>query len=270
MARLWRPKQSEMTPGPQSEWRIAQANRRGAKNARRKVACQDYAAAVKIPELHSDTIIATIADGMGSADLGQTGAKESTKAAIDHARSLLRSRRRTLRPYNLETILNAAMNGARMALEDIAERNGNSLQRYATTLLLVVYTKGIIGAAQIGDGGVVVADRDGKFVTFSKPTRGEYANETISVTSRRALQSCQIDIAQADIRQIALFTDGMVNLLLDNRTLEPDQQIFAETFSWLHRQPGEPQSNGGLTDLLKSDKVQRRTDDDTTLMLAAR
>ena len=270
MARLWRPKQSEMIPGPQSEWRIARANRRGAKNARRKVACQDYAADVKIPELHSDTIIAAVADGMGSADLGQTGAFESTKSAIDHVGSLLRSRRRALRPYNLETILNTAMNGARMALEDIAERNGNSLQRYATTLLLVVYTKGVLGAAQIGDGVAVVAGSDGKFITFSKPTRGEYANETTSVTSRRALQSCQIDIVQADIRQIALFTDGMVNLLLDNRTLEPHQPFFAETFSWFYRQSGEPQSNSGLTDLLKSDKVQKRTDDDTTLMLAAR
>ena len=268
MVRLVRPLWPE--PSPQSQWRIALASNGGFKNQHRKVACQDYADSIKIPALHTDTMVAAVADGMGSAEMSRTGARSAVTFSIIKAGHLLRERKRAISPHYLEYILNAAMNSARMNLGERAERDGKPLRQYATTLLLLIYTQGMLGVAQIGDAAAVVADSSGQYITFSKPNRGEYANETTSVTSRRALQSCRIDIVRADIRHIGLFTDGMADLLLDSRTLEPHHSFFAKTFNWLSDQPGELRSSGGLKNLLKSEKVRKRTDDDTTLLLASR
>lgn len=262
----------ETAPWPRCQWSIASASNCGMRNQRRKVDCQDYADSVKIPALHKDTIVAAVADGMGSAEQGRTGARCTVTSAIIQAGHILRKREseRAIVPHHLEYILNAAMNSACMNLRERAERDGRPARQYATTLLLLIYTQGLLGTAQIGDGAAVVADGSGQYITFSKPHRGEYANETTSVTSHRALQSCRIDIAQADIRHIALFTDGMVDLLLDSRTLEPHHSFFAKTFNWLSDQARDLQRSGGLGTLLKSEKVSLRTDDDTTILLASR
>lgn len=265
----FKPPTKRTEPSPQSQWRTAWATNRGSKNQRRKVGCQDYAHSVNIPGRHTDTIVAAVADGMGSAARGQIGAMVSVVAATDKAGHILQGREGAIGPHHLEYILNAAMNSACMNLRERAERDGKPVRQYATTLLLLIYTQGLLGAAQIGDGAAVVADGNGQYITFSKPHHGEYANETTSVTARRALQSCRIDIARADIRHIALFTDGMANLLLDNRTHEPHHAFFAETFHWLQQQKGRMQ-HSGVKDLLKSATVRRRTDDDTTLLLAIR
>lgn len=260
----------EMAPRLKSQWRIAWASNRGAKNQRRKVACQDYADSIKIPTPHSDTIVAAIADGMGSAELGRTGAICSVTSAIIKAGRMLRKREQAISGHHMEYILNASMNSACMSLGDLVEGSGTPRRQYATTLLLLIYTQGMLGVAQIGDGAAVVSEGNGEYVTFAKPKRGEYANETVSVASRRALQSCQIDIARADIRQIALFTDGMVNLVLDSKTQEPHHPFFAKTFDWLRNERKESWINSEVKGLLKSEAVCKRTDDDTTFLLASR
>ncbi len=68
------------------------------------------------------------------------------------------------------------------------------LRDYATTLLLAAVTPGWTAVGQIGDGAAVGHWPDGRLETMSLPQRGEYANETIPLTSLDAIVRLQVRV----------------------------------------------------------------------------
>ena len=260
-----------MTPR-RSAWKIARASRQGKKNRQRSQECQDHCWWATMPNIGSDTLVAAVADGMGTAEQGGRGARIAVNVAVGKAVALLRRERRPMAAERIETLLDAAVLAARSRIQAVAEREAMSPSTMATTLLLAVHVNDIMATAQVGDGAAVVSTQEGEYVTFSKPERGEYANETHSLTSRRALQRCNIDIAQSErpLRSIALMTDGMVNLTLAYADHRPHAPFFRTMTEWLRRHPGRPHPNNELGALLQSGKIRQKTDDDTTLLLAVR
>ena len=255
-----------------SIWKVARASRQGRKNQQRGQECQDRCLWAVMPRISPDTLVAAVADGLGSAELGSYGARIAIQTSIHKATTLIRQERQPINPERMETILDAAILSARNQIQMVAKRKEVQPSKMATTLLLAVHTHNMMATAQVGDGAAVVSVKDNQFITFSKPERGEYANETYSLTSRRALQHCKIDIAVSEnpIQTIALMTDGMVHLTLAHSDLEPHWPFFKLMTSWLAEYQGRPHPNIELGETLQSEKIRRKTDDDTTLLLAVR
>ena len=252
-------------------WTVAKASCQGTKNRARHKPCQDRARYALMERTDGgDTLIAAAADGMGSADRGGHGAGIAAQRSVARISEIIWKTGRT-DPANIETALNAGALQARMDIERAAERAGQRLELYATTLLLLVQTGGIIGALQIGDGAAVVGTAGGRH-TLAKPVRGEYANETSSLTGHGAIQKATVTIAAAPepIREIALMTDGVVGISLDAASLEPHDPFFDGMFSWLAEHDGQDHPNRELCETLGSEAVARKTDDDVTLILAVR
>ena len=255
-----------------SQWRVARASRAGRKNQQRQTECQDRCCWAAVPAVSADTLVAAVADGMGSAVLSGIGARIAVNAAVSRTVALLRRHETPAPPERMETILDAAVLNARADIQQAAAEQNVPGGSMATTLLLAVHTNGVMATAQVGDGACVVSTDDAVFTTFAKPERGEYANETHSLTSRRALQRCRIDIAISErpVQSIALMTDGMVGLTIAQADHRPHEPFFETMTQWLASYPCRPHPNAELGGILASDAVRRKTDDDTTLLLAVR
>jgi len=74
------------------------------------------------------------------------------------------------------------------------------------------------------------------------------------------------------LSEVALFTDGLQNLVLDYKENSPHSPFFDHMLTPL-RSTGAGEQQGlssALEDFLKSPRVNERTDDDKTLLLASR
>ncbi len=257
---------------PQHTWRVARSSTQGTRHKHTGTGCQDYSCFLTMPKLSPDTLVAVVADGVGSAKHSALASRTAAETAAATASHMLWQNGRRSSPHRMETLLNAAVLDARIALEHQAEQTAAPLKELATTLLLLVHSKDTLATAQIGDGAAVISTVPGEYHTFARPQRGEYANETTALTSKRALQHCEITIARTHtpVLEIAMLTDGLLSVSLDAATMQPHPPFFASMANWLRDYPQNSHPGPALRDTISSDMITRRTDDDLTLLLAVR
>jgi|FEC22Drversion2_1045045.scaffolds.fasta_scaffold00678_4 Protein phosphatase 2C len=151
---------------------------------------------------------------------------------------------------------------------------GNDLREYACTLLAVVASDTAAMFLQIGDGAIVVSDgiAAGWSYVFW-PDHGEFANTTTFVVSPEARQKLGFQLVRRPIREVALFTDGLENLVLHKATRTVHEPFFRSMFQAVRRAPGDGPDeglSGALEKYLATPAITDRTDDDKTLILATR
>lgn len=237
-------------------WHVAAASRAGRAHVEADVPCQDSSAYLVCGD--TDTLIAAVADGAGSAAHSELGAHAAATTFISCARTLLAE------GNSLLQALEAAFDAARRAVSDLA-KDPADVSDYATTLLTVIWTDEGLLAAQVGDG-MIVADGEGVI----DPDSGEYANETRFITSTDASPS--VRLIDAAVVRLAMMTDGLQSIALDygGGRPTPHAPFFDPLFQWLSEQDDEEQACARLGSFLESDRVRERTHDDLTLLLALR
>ena len=240
---------------------IVSATRTGTSHQACGIPCQDR---VRHRLTRDGLMAAAVADGAGSSEKAQVGAQTAARAAV-------RSLTGTEAPDGLELLMRGAARDARTALEETARRENHPLRDYHTTLILAVDTGARLGALQIGDGGIVTMDREGRISLAAQPQQGEYANETSFVTDEDSDRTAEVMVTEAHgTTHLALFSDGLQRLLLDYSTgvPRPHEPFFRKTFRWLDRQTDQRTASQGLAKLLASPAVTSRTQDDTSLIIA--
>ena len=106
-----------------------------------------------------------------------------------------------------------------------------------------------------------------------EPQKGEYANETSFLTEEDALARASVAVLTVPPAEIALFTDGLENLLI--RT-QPERHVVGQFFEQMFppvRRATEAGLDHALCDhlagYLATPKIAARSDDDRTLILAS-
>ncbi len=241
-------------------WIVHAASACGALHERLGLPCQDAHAYAMVGEV----AIAAVADGMGSAEHAELGATCAVGRVIVHLQRWLAD---TVPDTEEDwcALMQSAFVLTRVDLEQRASELGLPLRSLATTLLTVVMTPDWLITAQIGDGAIVALGFEAEIVLVSRPQRGEYANETWPLTAPDAAAVAQYSAHRRAVRGVALFTDGLQNLALNEARGEPFAPFFRHLFGGLTRFSGDD-----LGRFLRSPRVRSRTDDDTTLLLAAR
>ena len=102
-------------------------------------------------------LIAAVADGAGSAALSDRGSSIAARESVEAARASMLHTSANISEGYLKATAKASVLIARSRIEEEAHRCGERVRDLATTLLLVIYARGIVTAAQIGDGAVVVS-----------------------------------------------------------------------------------------------------------------
>jgi hypothetical protein len=136
-------------------------------------------------------------------------------------------------------------------------------------LLLAVIGESTARFAQIGDGAIVISDGDCYRPVFW-PQSGEYANATNFLTDPRWQRSLAFTAMDSRVDEIALLSDGLQALTLDYAAKAAHGPFFAPMFRPLRQARKGEDLLVALGDFLRSARVNERTDDDKTLILASR
>jgi hypothetical protein len=255
--------------GVSMTWRLASASEAGSSHLAVGQPCQDSCLAL----IESDFALTKtplltlfVADGAGTAINGGIGANAAVEAASHYVGNQYSAN------HQLDLTENLAIHclqAVRSSIFAIADRNGFQAREYACTFLGVLASPNAILLMQIGDGGIV-ADLGNGLEMPIKPCTFEYANMTSFVTEENALEMFRIFKKDCLAERIAVFSDGIQRLAINMNSGEPHNPFFNPFFDVLGKasENEEQGLNNELAKFLKSDPVNRRTDDDKTLILA--
>lgn len=158
-------------------------------------------------------------------------------------------------------------------LQTQAASNEVELNEYSCTLLGCYITGARAVFFQIGDGAVIRDDASGAYTYIWWPQNGEYQNATSFLIDDKSFGNLNITILEERIDEVALFTDGLQMLALNNESKQVHQPFFTSLFPHL-RVAGDGYKtdilNRKLEEYLDSKAINDRTDDDKTLFLATR
>ena len=226
----------------------------------------------KIPE----TVIISVADGAGSARYSKIGSKTVATVAVETLKNRLKFNPAIARYKEIASkeLLYAA-NRAVRALRSEASDREVSPKDLATTLQIVLANESLVAAIHVGDGRTVVMEDD-KLENLSKPFNGEYANETVFVTTNdgdleniRGLD--QPDQQERDgerISGVAVSTDGLDPLAVTLATDEPFEGFYKSAFQipW-QIEDNEPTA---LSIALGKIETRQKSPDDITVVVASK
>jgi hypothetical protein len=286
-----------------SPWRVVGAAVRGLSHERTDLPCQD---AAEWRVLGDGTLLIAVADGAGSARFSDAGARLAVAAVLRRLVELLEGPGQPedaqlparFRVNEIETdpqdvdppapedadpgaiwnvVMRDAFETARAEVLQMAEEAGESGYKsddksgreYATTLSCVVADAERLVVAQIGDGAVVADHGEGLFAA-TRLQRGEYANETHFLTEADALDQVVVDVFEQPAQLLAVMSDGLIRLALRMPSQEPHAPFFEPLFRFTRQVAGDDNAAGPLAAFLKSERVNARTDDDKSLVLAVR
>jgi len=220
----------------------------------------------------SEVLVAVASDGAGSATLAQLGSRLACDLFVDEVKSHVEGgNTRALLSDNF--IADWIGKFRRMAV-GWSRADSARIQDFACTLLAAVVWSDRAVYFQIGDGAIVVSRRDepNRYTVVCWPQQGEYANTTNFLTDTDVTEKVFREVKSGAIDEVAIFTDGIQRLALDYRARSAHAPFFAPLFAWLRPRGGghSRELSDSLTVYLNSEKINSRTDDDKTLILATR
>jgi len=249
-----------------SPWRVVGASAVGTSHTKFGTPCQD---AFDYQVLPTGVLLIALADGAGSAN----NAHEGSQLAVETAIKTINTQLQTDIPNSKaewQTVIKYSFETTRTALIEHASTSQIPLREYATTLILVILTDKWSVGGLIGDCLAVTLNEEEELVVLCVPQKGEYANTTNFITQDNALDQLQIE-AKADPEMgVAVFSDGLQSLAVNLVQNKPHAPFFTPLFAFTAAIKDDTSAEQQLAEFLNSDRVNERTDDDKTLVLARR
>ena len=248
------------------DWRVIAASCAGGHGDAYGATGQDAWGAVTVT---TGVLVLCAADGAGSAPHGGIGAATAVGAALQVAQRQLEV------PPADEAAMLAALErillDARHALE-CAAGPATAIDAFATTFLLAAHAPGVLGSAQVGDGGIVAADATGSVFRLTRPQVGEHAGETVFLSSDSWREHASVGAGSDHCTlSVALLTDGLDSVAFEGRTEAPFKPFFGPLFAFAADEERDPaKACLLLTDFLTSERIEERCADDRTLLIAVR
>jgi hypothetical protein len=219
-------------------------------------------------QLDDNTLVVTVADGAGGAPRAEYGSEIASRSAMDYVVANVIPWDSKDTDFDWPKMLTGAMEAAIKAVRAEAVAQSVPADHFATTLIVAIAMRGLVAAAQLGDGMVFIADREGAIVRLTIPQRGEYSNETNMITSQCAADKVQIAVWRDYVTGIAVMTDGLLPITTILPHYKPFSPFFTNLFAFLRSTEDSQQALNKLKSFLLSERVQSGTGDDLTLVLA--
>lgn len=245
-----------------SKWKWIAASRRGTSHERSGTHRQD---AYRCVEARYGRLIAAVADGAGSASHGRYGAVITCRLLTSKAQAHGKVPDRSLFEEWIDEL--------RDTIASTASRHELTMRDFAATMLFAMTDARNLFVAHIGDGAIVRRDEPGgQWECVSWPASGEYASTTYFVTDDAGVR-LRTETFDRPPHALALFSDGIERLVLDfaNQTAPSG---FFDTMAGAMRDSNlsgvQRSLSRQLHSYLGSPKINERTDDDKTMVVAVR
>ena len=247
-------------------WRYLAESVQGASHVRNGTPCQDFSTAV---EFEADELLFLVcSDGAGSGSHSDQGSQIACRKLGDHVTKFV-AQGGQIDDITRETALEW-LESIRNDISTQAAAAGVTPRDLACTLIAAVISPKAAAFMQIGDGGAVASTDSGELQVVFWPEQGEFANTTFFLTAADAANRLRIEIINESIAEVALFTDGLQHLALRYDSKSVHGPFFRPFFARLRADEDWQELSQPLRGFLSSEGVTKRTDDDCTLVLAAR
>jgi hypothetical protein len=254
-------------------WRYVAASVIGTSHEKAGGACQDaHDCQIYALPAGEKVLTAVVADGAGSAVCGGEGAAKTCRALLGLMDEHLDSGK-TVEQVTRETVMSWIAT-IQTLLEEEAKAVSLERRDFACTILGLLVGESCAACLQVGDGVIVLADsEEHAYGHVFWPDRGEYANTTHFVTEGDAIiEHLQFESVKRRIVEAALLTDGLQTVALNYQQRTAHEPFFKGLFAPLRT--GEAGCSRELSEslaaFLGSPRVNEKTDDDKTLVLASR
>lgn len=248
-----------------SPWSVLGRSVRGTAHARLGLRCQDSWGVGHLP---GGGLVVAVADGAGSAARSDEGSAVAVRAAVDHVLAALANPTAESDPA---AVVAGAVLAAREAVLDLARAESGDAEDagrdYAATLALALALPAGLWTALRGDCAVVARAADGALFTAGVPRNGEYANQTFFLTDPWE-EPFVVGACHPPADALAVLSDGLLPVSVRLADWTPHPGFFAPLFAFAAG--GAPDAPQRLGRFLASEKINARTDDDKTVVLAVR
>jgi hypothetical protein len=203
-----------------------------------------------------------LADGAGSAEHAEIGAV----VALDILTRVVTRRFRRLAAYRSDLASSILVRSIVRGLRAAAKRLDGRVEQLACTLLFAAHDGTSLLVGQLGDGQIGLRMAlHGQWIPARLDWRGEYANETVFVTSANACARLQIrTLEAASVTGVILMSDGAESSLFSRQ-----RQTFAtavETMAtWVREGPRSEVEIAMKKNLVEI--LRRRTMDDLSVAI---
>lgn len=253
-------------------WRHAHVSIRGTSHAKTGKPCQDYSLCRTWSGPDGrEVLLAAASDGAGSADRSDEGSRLACTMFADAVERHLAGGGRV--EQLTRAFFEAWLGRFQRAVRALAAEAGCRSREFACTFLAAIVGDEETVFVQIGDGAIVFSEKEDAYMWEFWPQQGEYENTTYFATQSSAKKYLQHSLHTGrKYGEIAVFTDGLQRLALHYQSRTAYEPFFRPFFSVLRRlNTGEEARYGdSLRAFLDSGRVNERTDDDKTLVVATR
>lgn len=243
----------------------------GSSHVRAGTGCQDNATCLELTAGYENetVLLAIVSDGAGSATFSSIG----SRLVVEYfARSAISHLRKKPLEDITENVVRDWLDDVRNRIYRAAEVLGTTPRQLAATLVGVIVWPDRAIVCHVGDGACVLRRKDAaEWEVPSWPAHGEYASSTYFVTDdpEPNLDFVRID---GEVSDLALFSDGIERLALDFLAKKASARFFDPMIAPLAKLGlGRDRALSiSLRKYLDSSRVNERTDDDKSLVLARR
>jgi len=229
--------------------------------------CQDHAFATLIPTATEMVLVAACADGAGGSALSAAGSRLACETIIQE---IYQDVKAGLRPAEIDrSRVRQWYQAARKVLVTEARARRVPLHELACTLLTAVVGDAHAVFAQVGDGAMVTLEKDVYQPVFW-PQLEPHGHTTNFLVDPHLAERLDFRALDTRVEELALFTDGLQHLALNFKTRQARQPFFGKLFLPLRQASEGDDLTLPLRALLNSASLNRRTNDDKTLVLGSR
>jgi hypothetical protein len=245
-------------------WKYTVKSARGSAHYINGMPCQDASGFIQV----ADVLVCALSDGAGSAKLSHDGSRIIVDKSLQFFRDYFGKTEappiaiRDLGAQQGEWLIEEV----RDEISRVAIDRNESEQEFAGTLLVAVLGKNRAVFYQVGDGVWYIC-KSGILGAVTWPEQGEFAGQTVFVTSSSATKSLQCYAVENGVDYIVGMTDGLERLSLDIQARVPHRGFCEPLISALRQADCLDDFAGKLEVFLTSQRVCERTDDDKSLAL---
>ena len=249
-------------------WKYFYASVKGTSHEKTNTLKQDSCSVENVEINNENYLVIAVADGAGSAKKSDISSKYICRLFTKNAQQWLKDN--NINDLTREVVTEWFNYFQKVLNRLIKIYKLDSIRDFATTLLFAILGEDCNVFVQIGDGIIAVDFGSGLDCVF-QPQNGEFLNTTRFATESDAPNIFMYKVTNGNILKFVMHTDGIEQIGFDFAKQKPFSPFFNPFFNALENSKNfgmQENLSKQLANFLNSNRVNSKTDDDKTLIIA--